>query len=131
MDSTVFESVAPAASNDITGHARGSADTRERPGRPSWAGLYAVLLATVGLCLGGIRLAATIGHTTLLQSAVALAILGLLAAWIWRSRSALSGEPCRRRTCPGRPFSVIRLTFPPKSSELMVGVRPGAEAPRR
>ena len=115
MHSAVIESVASPTSNDMGGRTRRPLDPRESPKPTPWGALYAVLAAAIGLCAGGSRLATALGHSALLQSAVVLIILGLLAAWVRRNRSALSSGESGEQTSSGQPFSVIRLAFSSKS----------------
>jgi hypothetical protein len=95
--------------------ARRSRDDQEAPGRIPWAMRYAALLTSVGLCVGGYFLDAAIGHPSLIQSAVALAILGLLAAWVRTSRAASSVERTEAPMSSRAPFTIIHVGFPPAS----------------
>lgn len=114
MESAVIESVAIPTVNDCAEPTGPRVQDREKPRPVPWGALYTILLASVGLCVGGSRLAAAIGHSALIQYGVALAILGLLAAWVRRSRSALSSQEVQPRV--GRPFSIIHVPFSPQSA---------------
>jgi hypothetical protein len=114
MKSAVIESVATPNLSEYATHARRTRDHRERPGLISWGALYAIFLASVGLCAGGSRLVAAVGHSALIEYGVALAILGLLAAWVRRSRLALSSQEVQPRAV--QPFSIIHVPFSPQST---------------
>lgn len=109
MESAVIESVATPSVTECPELTRPRLQGREKPRRASWGTLYVILLACVGLCVGGSRLAGAIGHSTLVQYGVALTILGLLALWVRKSRTALSSRPAQGSY--GQPFSIIHVPF--------------------
>ena len=109
MESAVIESVATPTVTECPGLTRPRLEDRDKPRPAPWGALYIILLASVGLCVGGSRLAAAIGHSALIQYSVALTILGLLAVWVRRSRTVLSSR--RAQTRFGQPFSVIHVPF--------------------
>ena len=77
MKSAVIESVATPIPGERAAHTPRLREQQATP-RPRWGALYAILLASVGLCVGGSRLVAAVGNSALIQYGVALAILGLL-----------------------------------------------------
>ena len=114
MKSAVIESVATPTVTECPELTRPRLQDREKPRPVPWGALYTILLASVGLCVGGSRLAGAIGHSTLIQYGVALTILGLLAVWVRRSRTALSSQEAQPRV--GQPFSIIHVPFSPQSA---------------
>lgn len=111
MESAVIESITTTTPTvtECPELTRPHLQDREKPKPAPWGALYIILLASVGLCVGGSRLAGAIGHSTLIQYGVALTILGLLAVWVRRSRTVLSS--LRAQTRFGQPFSVIHVPF--------------------
>ncbi len=145
MEFTTIESAVTPTVRERVEHTRQSHEDRERPKLTRWGVLYGILAASVGLCVGGSRLAAVIGHPVLVQYGVALAILGLLVAWVRGNRAALS--PATPGTHPRirHPFSIVHVAFSPRAADpdprafgaprdgadRGVGVRPTATAPHR
>jgi hypothetical protein len=145
MKSTVIESVAALAAGESAGQSEVSREDPATRPRTHWGALYAMLLASVGLCIGGGRLAAAVGHSTVIQYGVALAILGLFAAWVRSNRPALSSDVSEAHAQSRQPFSVIHVAFspnrvgsdqhafsaPPGASNGAGPIRPVARAPQR
>jgi len=144
MKSAVIESVATPILGERAAHTPRRREQQATP-RPRWGALYAVLLASVGLCVGGSRLVATVGHSALIQYGVALAILGLLVAWVRINRRALSSDLPGVQARSRQPFSVIHVAFrpeavgshhgaftaPPDTVNFGAAIRPAAKASRR
>jgi hypothetical protein len=119
MKSMAMESVATPALTERAGQARQSCPRREKARPIQWGALYIILMVSVGLCAGGSRLVAAFGHPALIEYGVALAILGLLGAWIRKSRSALSHAHVRSEG----PFSVIHVAFSAAAESSSEGTR--------
>jgi hypothetical protein len=80
-----------------------------RHGCPGWGGLYAVLAAAALLCLAGYRLGSTPRLAVLLQVAVVLLVLGLLAGWLRVAREAAHQVAPAAAAGSRPPFSVVRV----------------------
>lgn len=125
MKAAVVDPVAAPAWSGPADLARRSSEDRKTPRRVRWGALYAILLASVGLCVGGSRLVAAVGHAPLVQYGVALLVLGLLAAWVRGNRAALSSE--KTRLCPEQPFSVIHVPLSPRPAGEAIASLPDPE----
>jgi hypothetical protein len=114
MKSAVIEpGVVPKTSRPVVDAPRPREDRAgQRPVR--WGALYTVLPASVALGWTGSRLVAAVGHAALIEYGVALAILGLLAAWVRAHRRALSSPGAQARF--ERPFAVLHVPFMGKSA---------------
>jgi hypothetical protein len=123
MKSMVIESAATPALTERAGQARHAFPGRENARPFQWGALYIILMVSVGLCAGGSRLVAAFGHPALIQYGVALAILGLLGAWIRKGRSALSHETSGAHVRSEGPFSVIHVAFSAASEGSSQGTR--------
>jgi hypothetical protein len=144
MKSAVIESVATPILGERVAHTPRRREQKATP-RLRWGALYAILLTSVGLCVGGSRLVAAVGHSALIQYGVALAILGLLVAWVRSNRPALSSDLPGVQARLRQPFSVIHVAFspeavgsshgaftaPPDAANLRAAVRPAAKASQR
>jgi hypothetical protein len=119
MKSMAMESVATPALTERAGQARQSCSPREKASPIRWGALHIILMVSAGLCVGGSYVVAAFGHPALIQYGVALAILGLLGAWIRKSRSALSRAHVRSEG----PFSVIHVAFSATSEGSSQGAR--------
>jgi hypothetical protein len=82
--------------------------------RRGWGKLYAVLGLGALLCTAGYRLGTTPALATLLQVAVALIILGLLAGWVRISLPSLLAEGGTVGAAAPPPFSAIRIRLRPQ-----------------
>lgn len=120
MKSIAMESAATPALTERAGQARQSCPRREKPRPIQWGALYIILVVSVGLCAGGSRLVAAFGHPALIEYGVALAILGLLGAWIRKGRSAALSHAHVRSEGP---FSVIHVAFSATSEGSSQGTR--------
>jgi ABC-type Na+ efflux pump permease subunit len=116
MKFTGIQSVPTLAAAQSAGRTQFQREDRVTPRRLGWAALYAILLASVGLCVGASRLAAIVGHPALFQYGAAVAILGLLVAWVRSSRAALSPDTPGARVRSGQPFSVLHVAFSRKAT---------------
>lgn len=129
MKSTASESIVTLTAGKSAGLAAPSREDHPTPRRAHWGALYAILLASVGLCMGGSRLVTAVGHSAWIQYGVALAIIGLLVAWVRSNRSSLSSDVPGPYAQPRQPFSVIHVAFSPNtvgSGQCAPRVRPGA-----
>jgi hypothetical protein len=81
--------------------------------RWGWSKLYAILGLGALLCMAGYWLGTTPALATLLQVAVALIILGLLAGWVRISLPSLLAEGGTAGAAPP-PFSAIRIRLRPQ-----------------
>lgn len=145
MKSAVIESVATPIPGERAAHTPRLREQQATPRTTRWGALYAILLASVGLCVGGSRLVAAVGHSALIQYGVALAILGLLVAWVRINRPTLSSDLPGVQARSRQPFSVIHVVFspeavgsshgaftaPPDAANLRAAVRPAAKASQR
>lgn len=116
MTPTAIASVAAPTAGESAGQTEFSREHPATARRPHWGALYAILPASVGLCVGGGWLAAAVGHSAVIQYGVALAILGLLAAWVRSARQAASSEVPGAEAQPRQPFSVIHVAFSPDTA---------------
>lgn len=129
MKSAAIGSVVALTAGEAAGPTDFSREDSAAPGRAHWGALYAILLASVGLCIGGGRLAAALGHSALIQYGVTLAILGLLVAWVRSNRSGLRSDVPGAQAPSRQPFAVIHVAFSPKtvaSGQRASSARPGA-----
>jgi hypothetical protein len=145
MRSAGPESGATTTLSPFVGRTRRSCEPRERSRTARWGVLYVIFVTSVGLCGAGSRLVVAVGHSTLVEYGVALVILGLLVAWVRRSRSVLSPETPGVQARPREPFSIIHVAFSPGSvrpnrrplaalsdnQQHIATVRPATRAPHR
>lgn len=114
MKSAVIASVVTPILGERAAYTQRRREQQAKP-QPRWGALYAILLASVALCVGGSRLVTAVGHAALIQYGVVLAILGLLVAWVRTNRSTVCSEIPGVRARSRQPFSVIHVSFLPGS----------------